>query len=61
MLHHDFRRLFDALDDLNPAQIENAQTKIWDLRQKFEVLSEIEARTTQEHKYPYCGDHLRQK
>lgn len=61
MLHHDFRRLLDALDDLNPAQIENAQTKIRDLRQKSEVLSEIEARTTREHKYPYCGDHLRQK
>ncbi|MFD2741475.1 IS1595 family transposase [Sulfitobacter aestuarii] len=61
MLHHDFRRLLDALDDLNPAQIEDAQTKIRDLRRKTEALSEIEARTNQEHKCPFCGDERRQK
>lgn len=27
LLHHDFRRFLDALDDLNPAQIEDAQKR----------------------------------
>lgn len=31
MLHNDFRRFLDALDRLNPAQIEDAQSKIRDL------------------------------
>ena len=48
MLHHDFRRFLDALGKLNPAQIEDAQTKILDLRRKSEAISEIEARTNQE-------------
>ncbi|MDW4550292.1 IS1595 family transposase [Defluviimonas sp. D31] len=61
MLHHDFRRFLDALDELNPAQIEDAQTKIRDLRRKTEAISEIEARTNQEHKCPFCGDERRQK
>lgn len=61
MLHHDFRRFLDALDRLNPAQIEDAQTKIRDLRRKTEAISEIEARTNQEHKCPFCGDERRQK
>jgi len=59
--HHDFRRFLDALDDLNPAQIEDAQTKIRDLRRQSEAISEIEARTNQEHKCPSCGDERRQK
>ena len=45
MLHHNFRRFLNALDRLNPAQIEDAQTKIHDLRRKTEAISEIEART----------------
>jgi transposase-like protein len=61
MLHHDFRRLLDALGRLNPAQIEDAQTKILDLRRKSEAISEIEARTNREHKCPFCGDAKRQK
>lgn len=61
MLHHDFRRFLDALDDLTPAQIEDAQTKIRDLRRKTEAISEIEARSNQEHKCPFCGDARRQK
>ncbi|SPJ25909.1 hypothetical protein PAA8504_03761 [Palleronia abyssalis] len=61
MLHHDFRRLLDALDNLNPAQIEDAQTKIRDLRRKTEAISEIEARTNREHKCPFCCDERRQK
>jgi transposase-like protein len=61
LLNHNFRRFLDALDDLNPAQIEDAQTRILDLRQKTEAISEIEARTNQEHKCPFCGDVRRQK
>lgn len=61
LLHSDFRRFLDALDDLNPAQIEDAQTKIRDLRRKTEAISEIEARTNQGHKCPFCGGERRQK
>jgi hypothetical protein len=55
LLHCDFRRFLDALDDLNPAQIEDGQTKIRDLRRKSEAISEIEARANQEYKCPICG------
>src|SRR6056297_478579 len=61
LLHYDFRRFLDALGKLNPAQIEDAQTKILDLRRKSEAISEIEARTNREHKCPFCGDLRRQK
>lgn len=61
MLHHDFRRFLDALGKLNPAQIEDAQTKILDLRRKSEAISEIEARTNREHNCPSCRDPRRQK
>ena len=61
MLHHDFRRLLVALDDLNPAQIEDAQTKIRDLRRKTEAISEIEARTNRDHTCPFCGEDRREK
>ncbi len=61
LLHHDFRRFLDALEELNPAQIENTQTKIQHLRQNTEAISEIEARTNQEQKCPLCGDERRQK
>ena len=50
MEHRYFRRFLDALDDLNPAQIEDAQTKIRNLRRKTEFTSEIEARTNEDHK-----------
>lgn len=45
LLHHDFCRLLDALDALNPAQIEDTQTKIRGIRRKTEAIAEIEART----------------
>lgn len=61
MLHHDFRRFIDTLKELNPAQIEDAQTKIRDLRRETEAISEIEARTNREHKCPFCKDDRRQK
>ncbi|MFX0544272.1 IS1595 family transposase [Roseovarius sp. S1116L3] len=61
MLHHHFRSFLNALGKLNPAQIEDAQTKICDLRRKTEVISEIESRTNQERKCPFCGDDRRQK
>lgn len=61
LLHHDFRRLLKNLSDLNPAQIEDAQIKIRDLRRKTEAISEIEARTNQEHQCPHCGSGDRQK
>ncbi|MEQ9240641.1 hypothetical protein [Roseovarius indicus] len=53
MEHRYFRRFLDALDDLNPAQIEDAQTKIRNLRRKTEATSEIEARTNEDHKCPF--------
>lgn len=61
MLHHDFRRLLNAFGELNPAQIEDAQTKIRDLRRRTEAISEIEERTNPEHKCPFCGGERRQK
>ena len=61
LLQHDFRHFLDALDRLNPAQIEDAQTMIRDLRLKTGAISEIEAWTNQEHKCPFCGDERRQK
>ena len=61
MLPHDFRRFLGNLDKLNPAQIEDAQTKIRDLPRKTEAVSEFEARTIQEYKCPSCGDNRRQK
>lgn len=61
LLHHDFRRFIDALDELNPAQIEDAQAKIRDLRRKTEAISEIEARTNRERRCPLCHDNQRQK
>jgi transposase-like protein len=61
LLHHNFRRFCDILDELNPAQIEDAQTMIRDLRRKTEAISEIEARANQEAKCPSCGDERRQK
>lgn len=61
MLHQDYRRFLEALSELSPAQIEDAQTKIRDLRRKTEAISEIEARTNREHKCPFCDDDRRQK
>lgn len=61
LLHHDFRRFLKAVNDVDPAQIEDAQTKIRGLRRKTEAISEIEARMSQEHKCPFCGDDRRQK
>ena len=59
LLHHDFRRLCDSLDELNPAQIEDAQTMIRDLRRKTEAISEIEAHANHDAKCPSCGDEQR--
>jgi hypothetical protein len=61
LLHHDYRRSLKALNELGPAQIEDAQTKILDLRRKTEAISEIEARTNGEHQCPFCGNDRRQK
>ncbi|MGR3837332.1 MAG: IS1595 family transposase [Cognatishimia sp.] len=61
MLHNDFRRFLEILETLNPAQIEDAQTRIRNLRQKNEVISEFEARTNQECECPFCGGEKRQK
>ena len=61
MRHHDFRRLLDALGDMNPAQIENAQMMVMNLRRKTEAISEIEARASQVKPCPSCGIEHRQK
>ncbi len=61
MLHNDFRRFLETLETLNPAQIEDAQTRIQNLRQKNEAISEFEARTKQEGECPFCGSEKRQK
>jgi len=60
LLHHDFCRFCQSLDELNPAQIEDAQTIILDIRRKTEAISEIEARANREAKCPSCGDEKRQ-
>ena len=46
LLYHEFRRFLNALDHLTPAQVEDAQMKIRDLRRKTEAISEIETRTS---------------
>lgn len=61
MLHYEFRRFLDALEELSPAQIEDAQTKIQDLRRKTEAISEIEARSNLGQECPFCGNEKRQK
>lgn len=61
MQAHDFRQFLDRFNDLNPAQIEDARTRIWDVRRKTEALAEIESRTEREHKCPHCGNDRRQK
>tara|TARA_R110000787_G_scaffold153495_12_gene267377 strand:- start:2426 stop:3493 length:1068 start_codon:yes stop_codon:yes gene_type:complete len=58
---HDFRQFLDRFNDLNPAQIEDARTRIRVVRRKTEALAEIESRTKQEHKCTHCGDDRRQK
>jgi hypothetical protein len=52
---------FRLLDELSPAQIVDAQSKIRELREKTEAISEIEARTNEGHKCPFCGDDRRQQ
>ncbi|KKM74770.1 hypothetical protein LCGC14_1396950 [marine sediment metagenome] len=61
LLHHNFRILRDSHDELNPLQIEDAQTLIQDIRRKAEAISEIEACTKQKAQCPPCGDEYRQK
>ncbi len=61
LLHHEYHRLLEALSELNPAQIEDEQTKLLDLRRRTEAISEIEARAKQGAKCPFCGDDQRQK
>ncbi|GAA4220038.1 hypothetical protein GGQ68_000658 [Sagittula marina] len=61
MLNHDFRRFLDAPDRLNSAQFKEAQTNIRNRRRKTDAISEIEARTNQERKCPFCRDERRQK
>ncbi len=61
MRHHDFRRLLDALGDLNPAQIEHAQMMLMNLRRETEAISEIEARASQVKPCPSCGFENRPK
>jgi len=61
LLHYNFCRFLDTLDELNPAQIEDAQVKIRELRRKTEAISEIEARMNPERKCPFCGEVHHQK
>ena len=61
LLHHDFGRFCDNLDELNPAQIEYTQTTIRCLQRQTEAILEIEARANHEAKCPSGGDEQRQK
>ena len=61
MQAHDFRQFLDQFNELSPAQIEDARTRIRDVRRKIEALAEIESRTDREHKCPHCGHSRRQK
>ena len=58
---HVFRRLLKDLESLNPRQIEDARSKIRDVRRRTEALAEIEARTERERNCSFCGHHKRQK
>ncbi|MCE5974982.1 hypothetical protein LZA78_15995 [Sinirhodobacter sp. WL0062] len=61
LLHHEFRRLLEVLEELNPAQVEDAQTKIHEIRRKTEAISEIEARSGRDQRCPFCGVDRRMK
>lgn len=61
MRHNDFRRFLAALDKLNPAQVADAQSKLRTVRRRTEAISEIEARTTEDPKCPFCSGSQRQK
>jgi len=61
MRHHDFLRFLDRISLLSPAQIAEAGTAFQDVRRRSEALAEIETRTEQEHKCPFCDCEARQK
>ena len=61
LLHHNFRRFLESFDELNPAQIEDAQTKIRVLRRKTEAILEVEVRANHKAKCPCCGNEQLQK
>jgi transposase-like protein len=58
---HDFRRLIKQLDDLSPAQVQDASRRITEVRRKTEAIIEIEARAQSSEQCPYCRHRERQK
>lgn len=58
---HAFRQFLDRITHLTPRQVEDLLSRAQDVRQRRAALAEIEARTEQEHKCPYCSDEKRQK
>ncbi|MFZ3584941.1 IS1595 family transposase [Loktanella sp. DJP18] len=61
MKPHDFRRLIKHLDDLSPAQVQDASRRITEVRRKTEAITEIEARAQATSKCPHCRHGEREK
>lgn len=61
MKPHDFRRLIKHLDDLTPAQVEDASRRITEVRRKTEAIIEIEARAQEMTQCPHCRNGEREK
>lgn len=60
MRPHEFRKLIQHLDDLTPAQVQDAARRITEVRRKAEAIAEIESRG-QVAKCPHCRHDEREK
>lgn len=54
MKPHDFRKLIQCLDDLTPAQAQDAARRITEVRRRSEAIAEIEARGQALGRCPHC-------
>lgn len=61
MKPHDFRRFIKVLDDLTPAQVQDAALRITEARRKTEAIIEIEARGQAAGRCPHCRHDEREK
>lgn len=61
MKPHDFRKLIKNLDDLSPAQVQDAALRITEVRRKTEAVAEIEARGQAIGRCPHCQHKEREK
>lgn len=61
MKPHDFRKLIKRLGDLNPAQVQDAEARITELRRRTEAITEIESRGRASGRCPHCQCSDREK